>query len=214
VRYQDALSFFLGLPDEPTGQDWHDLAALVHRAGGGALLHALDGLPGEWAAEHEIDVHRRELVQLTGAGLRADAGDAADPEISELTVGDVPAMLDLTARTDPGPFRERTIELGGYLGIWRDGVLAAMAGERFSVPAGDGHGWTEVSAVCTDPAFRGQGLATRLVRAVAARVRARGDEIFLHVLGTNTGAIALYERIGFSTRTRGDVLGLSPLPHR
>ena len=28
-------------------------------------------------------------------------------------------------------------------------------------------GWTEISAVCTDPAYRRQGLATGLVRAVA-----------------------------------------------
>ena len=62
-----------------------------------------------------------------------------------------------------------------------------MAGERFSVP-----GWTEVSAVCTDPAFRGQGLATRLIRAVAARVR------------------ALYERIGFTRLATVVVAGLAP----
>jgi ribosomal protein S18 acetylase RimI-like enzyme len=84
-----------------------------------------------------------------------------------------------------------------------------MAGERFSAPASDS-GWTEVSAVCTDPAFRGQGLASRLIRAVAARIRARGDEVFLHVLDTNLGAIALYERMGFSRLATVEVTGLTP----
>jgi hypothetical protein len=34
---------------------------------------------------------------------------------------DVPEMLELVARTGPGPFLARTIELGDYLGIRRDG---------------------------------------------------------------------------------------------
>lgn len=76
---------------------------------------------------------------------------------------DVPEILGLVDRAQPGPFRKRTIELGTYLGIRRDGELIAMAGERMRPP-----GWTEISAVCTDPAYRGQGLATRLIRAVAA----------------------------------------------
>ena len=46
--------------------------------------------------------------------------------------------------------------------VRRDGNLIAMAGERLHPP-----GWTEISAVCTDADYRGQGLATRLVHAVA-----------------------------------------------
>jgi predicted GNAT family acetyltransferase len=58
-------------------------------------------------------------------------------------------------------------------------------------------GWTEISAVCTDPAFQGQGLARRLVLAVAAGIKARGETPFLHAAADNTGAIRLYERLGF-----------------
>jgi predicted GNAT family acetyltransferase len=104
-------------------------------------------------------------------------------------------MLDLVARTEPGPFRKRTIELGTYLGIRRDGRLIAMAGERLHPP-----GWTEISAVCTDPGYRGHGLATRLVRAVAAGIRARGETPFLHAAADNTYAIRMYERLGFTLR--------------
>ena len=53
-----------------------------------------------------------------------------------------------------------------------------MAGERLHP-----QGWTEISAVCTDPAYRGQGLATRLVSAVAAGIAERGDRVLLHAAG-------------------------------
>jgi predicted GNAT family acetyltransferase len=71
-----------------------------------------------------------------------------------------------------------------------------MAGERLHPP-----GWTEISAVCTDRAYRGQGWATSLVRAVAAGIRERGEVPFLHTSAANTNAIRLYESIGFSLRT-------------
>jgi predicted GNAT family acetyltransferase len=104
-------------------------------------------------------------------------------------------MLDLVSRTKPGPFLPRTIELGTYLGIRDGGVLVAMAGERLHPP-----GWTEISAVCTDDGYRGRGLATRLVKAVAAGIRRRGETPFLHAAGTNTNAIRLYESLGFALR--------------
>jgi predicted GNAT family acetyltransferase len=61
-------------------------------------------------------------------------------------------------------------------------------------------GWTEISAVCTDPAFRGRGLATRLVAAVGAVIRARGDVPFLHTTQDNATAIGVYEVMGFVRR--------------
>ena len=72
-----------------------------------------------------------------------------------------------------------------------------MAGERLHPP-----GWTEISAVCTDAAYRGEGLATRLVRAVGAGIKSRGETPFLHVVATNTNAIRLYEQLGFVVRRR------------
>lgn len=43
---------------------------------------------------------------------------------------DVPEMLGLVRGTQPGPFRQRTVEMGTYLGLRRAGRLVAMAGER------------------------------------------------------------------------------------
>ncbi|PUB25967.1 FR47-like protein [Promicromonospora sp. AC04] len=118
-----------------------------------------------------------------------------DDEAVLLGADDVPEMLDLVARAQPGPFLPRTYLLGRYVGIRRDGRLVAMAGERLS-PAG----WTEISAVATDERYRGQGLASRLVLDVVHHIHERGDRAMLHAAAGNTGAIRLYESLGFRLR--------------
>jgi len=135
--------------------------------------------------------HTFELVQMLGE----HAGGAHDPEAVTLASADVPEMLELVRLTDPGPFFQRTIELGRYVGLRRDGALAAMAGERLRFD-----GWTEISAVCTAPSYRGHGLASRLVSTLVADIHDRSEGAFLHVLKSNTNAIRLYEGLGFRTR--------------
>jgi predicted GNAT family acetyltransferase len=103
--------------------------------------------------------------------------------------------VELVRATRPGPFLARTVELGGYLGIRREGRLVAMAGERLRPP-----GWAEISAVCTAADYRGQGLGTRLVLAVAAGIRDRGEIPFMHTAADNVNAIRLYEALGFVHR--------------
>ena len=186
ARYQSDVSVFHALADPADPRAWADLAEL---AGPGAEV-AVAGAPPTGIPGWEV-VGSIGGVQYIDVSLHA----APDPEAVVLTAGDVPEMLDLVRRTEPGPFRPRTIELGTYLGIRRDGALAAMAGERLHPP-----GWTEISAVCTDPAHRKQGLSTRLVRAVAAGIRARGETPFLHTAATNVTARRLYDSIGFTQR--------------
>ncbi|GGK87590.1 hypothetical protein Sme01_49010 [Sphaerisporangium melleum] len=186
VRYPVDVAPFLALPDEPAQEDWDDLAAL---AGPGAQV-VIPGLRSEPPRGWEV-VMRLPGVQLTGE----DVAGAYDGELVRLGPGDVPEMLDLVSRTEPGPYLPRTIEMGAYLGVRHDGRLVAMAGERLRPP-----GWTEISAVCTDPAFRGRGLASRLVLAVAAGIRERGETPFLHTVATNATAIRLYEFLGFRLR--------------
>ncbi|ANP52891.1 ribosomal protein S18 acetylase RimI-like enzyme [Streptomyces griseochromogenes] len=188
LRYPVDVSPWLALPAEPDADDWADLAAL---AGPGSEV-PLPGFRGQVPPGWEVTFHV-EGVQLVDDGLAT----APDAEAVRLGPADVPEMLDLVARTQPGPFLPRTIELGTYLGIRREGALIAMAGERLHPP-----GWTEISAVCTDPAFRGQGLGTRLIRAVAHGIRERGETPFLHTGAHNAGAIRLYESLGFRLRLR------------
>ncbi|MBW0106736.1 GNAT family N-acetyltransferase [Pseudonocardia sp. KRD291] len=183
VRFDPDVSPFAGLPADPDARDWADLAAL---AGPGETL-VLAG-PGAAAPAGWETVRALDGVQMDGAGVEA----APDPEAIELEVGDRDAMRDLVERTRPGPWGPRTAELGTYLGIRRGGELVAMAGERLRVP-----GRTEISAVCTDPSARGQGLAERLVRAVAAGIVARGDRPILHGAASNETALRLYRRMGF-----------------
>ena len=56
-----------------------------------------------------------------------------------------------------------------------------------------------MSGVCTHPDQQGRGLARRLSELVVRRELARGETPFLHVVSTNARAIALYERMGFTT---------------
>ncbi|MGW7686107.1 GNAT family N-acetyltransferase [Kribbella sp. NPDC054772] len=195
-RYPSAVAPFLGLPDEPTAADWADAAVLLGQGTVGALMRPEFPVPDGFKLDRVFD-----LVQFTApADLAAD-----DPEAVVLGVDDVPDMLALVALTDPGPFRSRTIELGTYLGIRREGELIAMAGTRFNLP-----GYTEISAVCTHESARGQGLATRLIRAVAAHITSTGSSPFLHTGGTNTAAIRLYESMGFTVSNRMKVTLVEP----
>jgi predicted GNAT family acetyltransferase len=105
-------------------------------------------------------------------------------------------MTALVALTEPGPFRPRTIDLGGYIGIFHDDELVAMAGQRLRPP-----GFCEISAVCTHPSARRRGYASVVTLQVAAGIIDRGERPFLHLAASNTAAMAVYERIGFEVRT-------------
>ena len=199
ARYRSDVAPFVTLPPVPGPADWADLAGLV-----GAGARAM--LPG-FAAEVPPDWE----VLDDGAGVQMTGSDVMAMKYAEavrLEDSDVPEMLALGGRTRPGPFLPRTIEMGTYLGVRRDGRLIAMAGERVHPP-----GWTEISAVCTDPEFRGQGLASRLVLAVAAGIRERGETPFLHAAATNVTAIRIYRKLGFRLRRRTRFTTLrAPLP--
>lgn len=126
--------------------------------------------------------------------LREGAPLPQEPAFSyrQLTRADVPAMLELVALTIPGPFGPRTPELGEYVGVFEEGRLVAMAGERFHVP-----GYREISAVCTVPECRGRSYARGLMGLLMRRQLARGERPFLHVMVPNLAARKLYRDMGF-----------------
>ena len=185
-RFPVDVSPFGAIADQANPQCWQDLANLVGPGGTAVLTGRQLDAPKDW----------EELGGGTGKQMTGEAVfGQADEEAIELTQEDVPEMLDLISRTEPGPFLPRTRELGGYVGFKVDGELVAMAGRRFHPP-----GWVEISAVCTAPAYRGKGLAGRLVKAVVAGIRAEGEVPFLHVSESNENAIKLYEKLGFRIR--------------
>lgn len=200
-RYPADVAPFLALPSSPSAQDWRDAAGLVAPGTYVACRSGDAEPPDGWRVVQAFDLVQMIEEQVIGVDY---AG--AIP----LDAADVPEMLELVAQTEPGPFLARTIELGDYLGIRRDGALVAMAGERFRLD-----GWTEISAVCTKSDHRGHGLASQLVGALIAGIQRRSERAFLHVLSTNTGAIRLYEALGFRVRQTATltVVTREPPPH-
>ncbi len=186
ARYRPDVAPFVALHDERDPDVWADVAQLVGPGGSFAIAGRSVAPPAGWTA-----VHLGLGVQMVDVSLVK----RPDPESIRLGPADVAEMTDLVARTEPGPFRPRTIELGTYLGLRHRGRLVSMAGERLH-PAG----WTEISAVCTDPAYRGRGLATRLVSALGAHITERGDRVLLHAAASNVTAIGLYLSLGFRLR--------------
>ncbi len=117
------------------------------------------------------------------------------PEILELGEAHRADVLALTAKVYPHYFRSRTMDLGRYFGMYVEGRLAAMIGERLGTDTAQ-----ELSAICTHPDFLGRGYARRLTATLANATLARGQLPFLHVSYENTRAKALYEQMGFRLR--------------
>jgi GNAT superfamily N-acetyltransferase len=142
-------------------------------------------VPAGWQLDVESIVHQ---MVWRGTARPVESDQAA----VRLGPHHVAQAMELVALTHPGPFGERTIELGEYYGVFKDGRLAAMAGERF-----DAAPLREISGVCTHPDFQGLGLARELVTRLISIQLARGQTPFLHVMHDNDTARGLYERLGF-----------------
>jgi ribosomal protein S18 acetylase RimI-like enzyme len=123
-----------------------------------------------------------------------DGGPPAEEPLDAipLSVAHANETMALVALTHPGPFGPRTPELGGYYGVFAEGRLVAMAGERLH--AGP---LREISGVCTHPEHQGRGLARKLMQKLVRAQLVRGQIPFLHVMTPNRTARALYERMGF-----------------
>ncbi len=150
--------------------------------------------PEAWPVPHGLRLELSgELLQMVAE--RPSLGDGDDPRVALLGEDDAPQMTALALATEPGPWARHTHRYGDFFGIRVDGRLAAMAGERMRPD-----GFAEVSAVCTWPEFRGQGMAAALIRRVMRGFVARCDTPYLHSYAHNAGAIRLYEALGFRAR--------------
>jgi ribosomal protein S18 acetylase RimI-like enzyme len=141
------------------------------------------------------DWELKQLAQLAQMVCPARMEEVGGPEIMELTEPHRADVLALTALVYPHYFRPRTTELGRYFGIYQDGRLAAMIGERMGM-----QGYTEISAVCTHPDCNGHGHARRLLAWLSNDNLERGRIPFLHVSQQNQRALQLYERNGYRIR--------------
>lgn len=186
-RFREDIGPFAGARDG-SPQSVTALAALAHADDDMSLLEAAPPSPPPGIE-----------LKLNAAGVQMSAhaftSDGASFAIEPLTDADATEMIALATLTRPGPFRANTHTLGRFVGIRDDGRLVAMAGERMQMP-----GFVEISAVCTHPDYRGRGYGAALMRAVGDRILGEGDTPFLHAYASNTGAIALYRKLGFELR--------------
>jgi ribosomal protein S18 acetylase RimI-like enzyme len=186
-RFPRDVAPFGAMPDQ-SATSYQALAKILAGDVAALFLDAPPAPPAGWQM-----VLRGDMYQMI-----FDAPPPVEPNqaFRKLTEADVPEVLALTKLTEPGPFLPRTIELGVYFGIHASGSLVAMAGERLHLT-----GFTEVSAVCTHPDFRGRGYGNALMSAVISRVMTRGETPFLHVK-TENAAVHLYEKLGFRVRAQ------------
>ena len=191
ARYPRGHAPFLGVAD--AGVDaGAALESLVAPDESVYLLGVVPAVPAGW----ELEAFRPLAQMVCSEPLEAVDG----PEIIELSQAHRTDVLALTALVYPHYFRERTMEMGRYFGIYQpdaSGVvrLAAIIGERLGTDD-----CTELSAICTHPDFNGRGYARRLTAMLANDMLARGLTPFLHVSHENVRAKQLYERIGFHHR--------------
>ena len=151
------------------------------------LLGVACAAPAGWAMEAF-----QPLAQMV---CDAPLAETAGPPILPLDETHRADLLALTALVYPHYFRARTQDMGRYFGIYEDGRLAAIIGERL------GTGPTrELSAICTHPDFLGRGYARRLTAMLTNDLLARGVQPFLHVSHANARAKGLYEAMGFRLR--------------
>ena len=111
----------------------------------------------------------------------------------------VSAVAELEKLCFSAPWSERSIasELQNEYSLWlveeRDGVAVAYVGSQSCPPEAD------VMNVAVAPAFRRQGIGEGLMVALMDALRDKGMEsLTLEVRASNSPAIALYDRLGFT----------------
>jgi len=191
-RYPVEIARFAAMRDT-SAASFESLTRLPLIPGDQLALFTVDELVGELAPPEQFEiVLKKTLEQMVGSTTR---GFVDRSLIEPLGAADADEMMALVELTKPGPFALRTHELGSYLGIRDNGKLVAMVGERMRLD-----GYTEISAVCAHPDYRGRGYPYALITALSNDILERGDVPFLHVFSDNQSAIALYEKLGFTFR--------------
>jgi ribosomal protein S18 acetylase RimI-like enzyme len=185
-RYPAAVAPFVAVA-EPSASALRDLRELMVPSESVWIIGAGYPFGDGFVVEQVIECPQMILPENVHPASPAD-------DVLKMTEGDAGAMVGLTDIAFPGFFRVRTCQMGTYYGVREGGELIAMGGERMMPGA-----YTELSGVCTHPAYRGKGLASRLIWQLVRDHRRDGVVSWLHVTSTNTKAIDLYKSMGFET---------------
>lgn len=183
-RFSQGFSPIIGF----SGPEQDDISTLEPYCNPGEVFYTdlwQQPAPKHWQIEMEESMFKmlwQGAMQIDEPAIQAE----------RLQSQHVDQALELTEITHPGPFAERTIELGNFYGVFNEQQLIAMAGERFQ--AGK---LQEISSLCTHPDFRGRGLAKQLTLKLISQQLRRGKTPFLHVISNNQPAFELYRKLGF-----------------
>lgn len=186
LRYPADVAPFLGVPREGHA-DADALEALLPPGDTVLVIGPHPALPPGFVLEPQFT-----LVQMH---CPEPLAETPGPEIVALGEDRHADLLELIALVYPHYFRPRAMAMGRYFGMYENGRLAAIAGERMGPP-----GYREVSAICTHPEHLGRGHARRLTAFLCNDLLAGGLQPFLHVSPSNTRALGLYEAMGFRHR--------------
>ena len=117
--------------------------------------------------------------------------------IVELTESHYDDLINLVKLVYPEYFKPKTNALGRYYGIYKEGKLIAVTGERMQT-----NDFIEISAVITHPDHTGKSYAKQLIAHTVEAILKKNKIPFLHVDETNLGPIQLYKKLGFITRRK------------
>ena len=133
--------------------------------------------------EKKIDGCQMVLNELPEVSITEEIVLLGDEYIDEI--------YNLVQLVMPGYYRRRTFEMGNYYGIFKEGKLVSITGQRMQTNL-----FIEVSAVVTHPDYTRKGLAKQLIAHTTKQILKAHKTPILH---TNKGnlAIPLYEKLGF-----------------
>jgi GNAT superfamily N-acetyltransferase len=172
----------------------------------------------QWYARRQLPAQFQVALPDPLDDVLGDAGFAAGPttlmqtaSLAAVSGPPLPGLPAVALDSTPSP---------AWLGSWRGGqtlppvavsVLTGAALPIFAtVSEGDrvaaiaravvDSGWLGVTALEVMPEFRRRGVATHVLRSLATWGAQNGArQAYLQVFESNSGAVAVYERLGFST---------------
>jgi ribosomal protein S18 acetylase RimI-like enzyme len=138
---------------------------------------------------------RRTTKQSRGAADEMTSSQTALLAMTRLNVSHLPQLEALYALGGGDAFRQRSLKLGVFYGVFDNDRLVSVAGTHI---VSDTERVAALGNVMTHPDYRRRGLATTATRAVCEELLDRGIELIgLSVSRSNEAAIRVYEKIGF-----------------